>query len=161
MVGELDLTKETQPFFIYKRLELTEPTVYFFYQLDYGFWYLLRRVHTKYPELDSQGSFGPTLRLEFYQMAQTKTPQNVPIPDVLFCTPSSRAVQIDPAGMTTATQPKNAKLQNIVYAFRDNIQIKVTGQDLTNPKHVDIMLVGYQLPAGRRVMWEGSHSGSY
>ena len=153
-IENLDSTRESQPYFIYRRILLTSPVVHFLFPVDYGFWYLLRKMYVKYPEVDITGAiFGPHLRFETYQRAANKFPQNVPIPFELITSPGSAGVTIDAAGNMTATGIKNSKLQNVVHPFRDNIEIKISGQNLITPTQIDIALHGYLIPCKNLKMW--------
>lgn len=159
-VKELDSLRESQPYYIYKRIELNTPTARFLHTIDYGFWYLLRKIHFKYPSVDVTGAiFGPNLRFETYQTAANKFPQNVPIPFELVGSPGSTGVTIDAAGNMTATPVLNAKLQNVVHPYRDTIDFRITGQNLTTPTQIDIMLIGYYIPEKKLQMWSGQNAG--
>lgn len=157
-IEQLDSIRESQPYFIYKRILLNTPTARFLHTIDYGFWFLLRKIICKYPQVDVTGAiFGPNLRFETYQTAANKFPQNVPIPFELVSSPGSTGVTIDAAGNMTATPVKNAKLQNVVHPYRDTIDIRITGQNLTTPTQIDIMLLGYYLPEKSLKMWSGNN----
>jgi len=159
-VGLLNLKKESQPYYIYKRLILNTPVVYFLHQIDYGFWYLVRQIHVKYPEVDASGlNFGPKLGLSFRQPGSNRWPQNIPVPDDLFCTPGSSGVTIFPGFEMTSTPLKGAKLQNISHPFRDNIEIQITGQNLVTPYQIDIMILGYYIPVESQAQWQGGFNG--
>ena len=154
-IQNISALRDSQPYYIYKRLTLNSPYAYFFEPIDYGFWYLLRKIYVKYPENDGV-LFGPHLRFETYQRAANKFPQNVPIPFELVSSPGSAGVSIDAAtGNYTATPVKNAKNQNVVHPYRDNIELTVTGQNLTTPQSIDIMLLGYYIPVQNLKMWSG------
>lgn len=156
-LSKFDILRESQPYYYYQRVQLTSPEGYFFSAIDYGFWYLLRRVHVQFSEIDPAGAvFYPTLNVYFVERANNKIPQNVPIPFRLFCTPNGEGIQGNVANQLTATGPKNAKLQNVVYPFRDNIELYISGHNpIGNPPFVDIMLIGYLIPAKDFYMWEG------
>jgi len=144
----MDVMKERQPYFIYQRLTLAHPTEYFLEYVNQGFYYLLRDIYVSYPELDAAGAtFGPELRFELKQKAQDIIPQDVPLPFRLCCTPGNDGIQATAANLLTAQPPKYNKMFNIIYPEKDNIEIKITGQNLTTPTVVDIMLNGYLIPA--------------
>ena len=153
----LDALKDCQPYYIYKRVQLTSPTGYFLNPIDYGFWYLLRRVHVKFPEVDTAGAvFYPQLNLYVVERGSNKIPQNTPIPFRLFCTPTSEGVTVTAGNQLTATGPKNAKLLNKVLPFRDNIEFYISGQNpIGNPPFIDIVCIGYMIPERKLYMWEG------
>lgn len=157
-LSKFDILRESQPYYIYHRVQLTSPTGYFFQAIDYGFWYLLRRVHVQFPEIDAAGAvYYPTLNVYSVERANNRIPQNVPIPFRLFCTPGSEGVQPTAGNQLTATGPKNAKLLNVVYPYRDNIELYISGQNpIGNPAFVDIALIGYLIPAKDFKMWEGA-----
>lgn len=150
-----DTIRESQPFFIYKRVELTAPINYFLFTIEYGYWYFLRKIFSKYPEVDTAGAvFGPHLKVEAYQRGGNIWPQNNPVPLELFTTPGSAGVTMLATGEMTATGPKAAKFQNVVYPYRDNIELQISGQNLTTPVQCDIMLQGYLIPVKSFAMWE-------
>lgn len=156
-LSKFDILRESQPYYIYKRVMLTSPTGYFFNAIDYGFWYLLRRIHVQFPELDAAGAvIYPQLEMYMVEKGSNKIPQNVPIPFRLFCTPGAEGVQVNAGSQLTATGPKNAKLINKVFPFRDNVEIYISGQNpIGNPPFIDIALVGYMIPNRKLYMWQG------
>jgi hypothetical protein len=90
------------------------------------------------------------------EKGSNKIPQNVPIPFRLFTTPGAEGVQVNAANQLTATGPKNAKLLNKVFPCRDNLEIYITGQNpIGNPPFIDMVLIGYLIPATGKVMWQG------
>jgi hypothetical protein len=138
---------KSQPFFIYRRLNLLQLTERFFYKVDQGFYYLLRDIIFKYPEIDATGAiFGPFLEFRLVQKAQDIYPDDVPIPLRLVSTPASFGNAINAAGQMTANSPRNQKTLNTMYPQKDNIEIKITGQNGVTPTVVDIVLNGYLLP---------------
>lgn len=148
---ELNLLKGIQPFFIYRRITLSSPVEYMFYALDYGFYYLLRTIHVKYAENNGVAQF-PDLNIFAVQKGSGKEAQNRPIPVNLFCTPGNAGVILSGATVTTGI-PKAAKLQNVVYPFRDNMEFQITGQSGGVPTFVDIVLLGYYIPVQNFEMW--------
>lgn len=156
---DLSFKDGTQPWFLYKRVPLTTPTGYCFFEIEYGFWYLLRKIHIKYAEFNSVAAlYGPRLSVEAILRGTNKVPQNVPIPFDLISTPNQSGVDINVAlGEMTATAPKASKMLNILYPFRDNVEFYVTGQNVPAgmPPFVDIMAVGYLIPESSFHMWEG------
>ena len=153
MVELLDLNsmKGIQPFFIYQRVALTGPLAYMFYALDYGFYYLLRSIHVKYAETNGIVQF-PSLNIFAVQKGSGKEAQNVPIPINLFCSPGNAGITLTGAN-TNVASVKAAKLQNVVYPFRDNMEFQISGQTGVVPANVDIMLLGYYIPVKNFEMW--------
>lgn len=148
----IDLSRTNQPFFIYRRVTLNVPVAYMFFQLDYGFWYLLRKVHAKYAEQDGANYF-PPLNIFAVQKGINKETQNAPVPLNLFTTPGSAGL-VYTAPDVSCGSVKFAKLQNIVYPFRDNLEFQITGQNLaTGPAYVDLCLIGYYMPVTDNEMW--------
>lgn len=160
-LSKFDILRESQPWYIYKRVQLTSPTGYFFEPIDYGFWYLLRRVHVQFPELDPAGAVTyPQLNMYMVERGSNKIPQNVPIPFRLFCTPGAEGVQVNAANQLTATGPKNVKLINKVFPYRDNIELYISGQNpIGSPAFIDIALVGYLIPSKSFYMWQKNEGG--
>lgn len=156
MVELLDVNsmQGVQPFFIYRRIALSGPISYMFYALDYGFFYLLRTIHAKYAETDGLVQY-PNLSIFAVQKGSGKEAQNVPIPVNLFCTPGNAGISISGAN-TTVASVKAAKLQNIVYPFRDNMEFQITGHAGGVPASIDIMLLGYYIPVKNFEMWGGN-----
>lgn len=156
-LSNVDASRDAQPWFIYKRITLNQPINYFLEPIDYGFWYILRRINVKYPEVDAAGAvFFGDLRLERLERASGKWVQNAPIPFRLISTPHKEGVQINAASQMTATPLKNSLLQNVFHPYRDNIEIMISGQvPGVMPLIIDICLLGYYVSAKERVMWEG------
>ena len=97
----------------------------------------------------------PQLNLYMVERGSNKIPQNVPIPFRLFGTPAADGVQVNAANQLTATGPKNVKLINKVFPFRDNIELYISGQNpIGNPAFVDVALVGYLIPSTEKYMWQ-------
>lgn len=160
-LSKFDILRDSQPYYIYKRVQLTSPTGYFFNAIDYGFWYLLRRIHVQFPELNPAGAVVyPQLNMYMVERGSNKIPQNVPIPFRLFCTPTAEGVRVNAANQLTATGPKNVKLINKVLPFRDNIELYISGQNpIGNPPFVDITTIGYLIPAKDFFMWQKGEGG--
>jgi len=154
--GLMQIDREVQPYYVYQRVTLNSPQCFWLFTIDYGFYYLLRRIVIKYPEISALGVYGPHLRFELYQRAQDTLQQVEPIPDDLFCTPGPNGVLIDAGGNMSESAPKAGKLLNIVYPFRDNLEVRVNGWNGTSPVICDIMMQGYLIPAGTLTMWDGS-----
>jgi len=150
-----DLLRESQPYFIYQRVLLNSPIGYMLFALDYGFWYVLRQINAKYPSDNGVVQF-PDLNIFAVQKGINKETQNVPVPINLFCTPGSSGVQL--AGATVDVGAiKAAKLQNIVYPFRDTVEFQISGHTPGSIPFVDICLIGYYLPVKDNVMWSGDN----
>lgn len=144
---DIDSISKSQPFFIYRRIVLLQPTEYFFHRVDQGFYYLLRDIIFKYPEIDATGAiFGPFLEFRLVQKAQNIYAEDVPIPLRLVSSPASFGVAINAAGQMTPVQPENQKTLNTIYPQKDNIEIKITGQNGVTPEVVEIVLNGYMIP---------------
>lgn len=155
---KFDILRECQPYYIYKRVSLAGPQGYFFHAIDYGFWYLMRRLHCVYAD-DNLVKDYPDLSATFNLRATNVWPQNLPIPLRLFATPNEPGVRATAAKVTAPTSPKNVKLLNIVYPFRDNIEIYISGHiPPNNPLFVDLLSIGYLIPNDKLYMWEGGKS---
>jgi hypothetical protein len=141
-----------QPYFFYQRVNLILPITYLFFTIDYGFWYLLRQIHVKYPSDDGAIGFN-NLEVFAIQKASSKEPQNIPIPFTLFGTPGNSGIQLFPGNQMTAGRPQSAKLQNVVYPFRDTMEFQISGQNIAGPPILDICLIGYYVPVKNFSMW--------
>ena len=145
----------SQPYFIYQRVLLNSPIGYMFFALDYGFWYILRQINAKFPSDNGVVQF-PELNIFAVQKGINKEAQNVPVPINLFCTPGSSGVQLAGATVEAGTI-KAAKLQNIVYPFRDNMEFQITGHTPGSIPFIDICLIGYYVPVKENSMWSGDN----
>lgn len=155
-LNNFDILRDSQPYFIYQRVTLNAPLNYMFFPLDYGFWYLLRQIHAKFP-MQQAGISYPELDIFAVQKGINKEPQNVPIPLNLFTTPGSSGITFTAPNDMTAGVMKGAKLQNVVYPFRDNMEFQITGQTGAVPSLVDICLIGYYIPVKDFSMWAGAN----
>lgn len=152
--------KNSQPYFVYQRITLISPIEYFFFHIDFGFYYLLRNLIVKYPEVDSTGAiFGPHLRFETVQRSTEQYAQDEPIPIELVSTPGSAGISINAAAQMTTQGPSSQKKFNVIYPHRDNIEIKISGQNGTTPELIDIVAVGYLIPFNKVNMW-GENDGT-
>jgi hypothetical protein len=143
----MEAIDKRQPYFIYRRITLNAGTEYFLEKIEQGFYYLLREIVVAYPELDVAGvNFGPELSFEMVQRAQDIFPQDEPIPFRHVSTPGNDGIQVTAGLQLTATPVKANKILNVIYPEKDNIEIKITGQNGTNPVFIDIMLNGYLIP---------------
>lgn len=150
-LNNLDRIKKSQPYFIYQRVLLPGPIGYMFFQLDYGFWYVLKEVHAKFPS-DNGAVQYPELNMFALQKGIGKESQNIPVPITLFGTPGNSGVQLVGADLTAGIM-KAAKLQNIVYAFRDTLQFEFSGHVPGTMPYVEVCLIGYYLPVEDNMMW--------
>ena len=159
-LDDFDLLREGQPWFLYKRVSLVDPVGYCFFPLEYGFWYLLRKVNMKYADTDVAGANRTNrLNVEAILRGTNKIPQNEPIPFDLLSSPGPAGVAPGAGGQLTATGVKTSKLLNTLYPFRDNIELYVTGQQTSLPAFVDIVCIGYLIPEKSFHMWEGGQGG--
>jgi len=150
----MNLVDQYSPYFVYRRLTLAAAIEYFMFHIEYGFYYLLRELRVKYPEIDAGGvTFGPQLSFKAVRRSTNTYFQDAPIPFNLLTTPGSSAVQVNAASQMTATPPKNNKVLNILFPYRDNIELQVSGQNGTTPTICDIVLVGYLIPFEQLKMW--------
>ena len=165
---KLDFAGQSTPYLIYQQVSLrTTFRGYFNFALESGYNYLLRKITVRWAEIwpgveDPKFPFGPNvwyahdLALEFFANGRPATRQVEPIPANLFCTPSEGNTTYAVMGtppivhyVLTSSQPTATKLLNYFYAFRDNIQVSITGQTLIAalginlPAFVDIVLHGY------------------
>lgn len=150
----MNLVTQYAPYFVYRRLTLTAPTEHFFFHIEYGFYYLLRELRVKYPEINTAGAvYGPQLEFKAVRRSTNTYFQDAPVPFNLICTPGSSGVQDSATNNLTATPPKNNKLLNILFPNRDNVELQVEGQNGTTPTVCDIVLVGYLIPFESLKMW--------
>lgn len=139
--------KDTQPYFVYKRITLALQKELFLFKIFQGFNYLVRDMIVQYPEIDNTGLiFGPYLRFKWTQRAQDVHPMDHPIPFRLVTSPASAGSQINVAGEMTAASIKNQKTLNVLYPEKDIIYIEITGQNGVTPEIIDIVLKGYLIP---------------
>lgn len=158
LFGEIELIDGVRPYYVYEQVQLTAPVTYWIFPIDYGFYYLLRKIHAKYPEYDEvELVYGPPLNFELFQRAQNIVNQVQPVSPDLFCTPGSEGVNIDAAGGLTAVSIKFAKLQNTVYAYKGQLEVHIHGYNGTTPKCCEIMMIGYLIPARSLEMWRKSN----
>lgn len=171
---------ETQPYFYHERVDFQQPPLtvpitarlpygYFNFKVDFGFFYLLRRIRVHYAQFNSVGGvhtvYMPALEIDIVEKALNTIPQNVPIPTPLFCTPGNEGVTIDPAGAgayaeLTATAPMSDKLINKVFPNGSNLEIFVRWNTLPPagtafPMYAHIVLIGYLVPDKTIAMWGG------
>lgn len=151
--------KEIQPYWIYQRISLVAPKGTFLFPVEYGFWYWLRFINTKYPELDAgAANFAPELAIEIRESGSLHNPQDVNFPPLprLFTTPGPNGVQINAGGLMTATGPKYQKAINSMHLHRNNIELYITGRSaIPFPTLIDICLMGYLIPDAHLLMWKG------
>lgn len=163
MLRNLDFTRESRPFWFYKRIPLLHSEEYVLFQLDYGFNYIIHRSLAKYNETIGWG-LCPEIRLDFLQTGRAEAFHKSPFCPDLFASPSCAGVAVvtetAPADMTgyginfTATSIKLAKKLNYLFLFRDTIQVKITGQQINSavnpllnaPCYLDLALVGRYYP---------------
>jgi len=163
MLRNLDFTRESRPFWFYKRVPLLHGEEYVLFQLDFGFNYIIHRSLCKYNEA-VRGTICPEIKMDFLQTGRADSFHKSPFCPDLFASPSAAGVAIatetTPADQTgyginfTATSIKLAKKLNYLFLFRDTIQVKVTGQQINSsvdpmvnlPCYVDLCLVGRYYP---------------
>ncbi len=154
-LSNFDPIRESQPWWIYEKKLINQETIYFSSEIDYGFWFLLRSIHVKWPERNQANTiWNPDLNMEMYERGANITPQNLPTPFKLFATQNSDGVS-PTSGITTATSKKNIKLFNYVFPYRDNIELRIHRSFTpTNTFDCDILLIGYLLPEKSMEMWK-------
>jgi hypothetical protein len=156
----LDFARQAQPYFIFKRLNLTHYREYFTFQFDFGWNFLLRQFVAKWPEIPATVVFpnvqNPYLNFEFFCTGSiVKARQNTPIAGNQFSVGSRDVAAVaapDPVDADifsvcfTATAPKYVKNLNWLYSYRDALRIDITGQNATVlPAYCDIILKGFKI----------------
>lgn len=161
----INFTKQPIPYFLYKRIRLNHYREYFVFRIPYGYGYFLRRFAYKYPEF-SGSSFCPPLSFEFFDKAANHSRQLEPITGENLSSPgcagkvqssaAPAAVDQNIFGLNfTATQPKFSKTLNYFFPNNDTLEIHITGQDLTLPGYVDIMLQGFYIADDTAILNRG------
>lgn len=160
MFEKLDIKKFSAvfPYLIYRRVVLTGPGILLF-PIDMGYWFWFRDMRAQSPEIDVAGvTFNEGLSFELIGSAVHRVYQDVPIPLRLVSTPASDGIQAFAGGQFTAASVSSTKKLNYMIPNRDNIQIRVTGQDATPfPATMDIVLCGYLIPDNAGIEWKGSN----
>lgn len=149
----------TYPLFIYRRLALPTDRVPFFFPIDPGFWYWLRFIRAKWPEIDAAGAtFAPELTIEIVESAVHRVHQNATFNLRLITSPASNGVQINAGGQMTATGPRSQKMLNEIRPQRDNITFYISGQNATPfPAFIDLVVFGYMIPDSALMQWKGTN----
>jgi hypothetical protein len=150
--------KNVAPLFIYRRINMVTFKNPFYFALTPGYWYVLRSIRAKWPEIDAAGAvFAPEINIDINESARAKVHQNVPVPLRLLTSPASNGVQINAGLQMTATGPRNVKILDEVRLFQDNVTFQISGQNATPfPAFVDILVIGYLFPGGNSPMWKGT-----
>lgn len=153
--------RDVFPYFIYQRVNMIGAKNPFFFQVEYGFWYYVRRICARWPEIDAAGAvFAPEINIEFPESARHITHENMPYPLRIITTPGSHGVQIDLGNNLTANIPVKAFEQDIVLLQSDNITFWLSGQNATPfPAWIDILVIGYMIPDSEIDRWKGSNDG--
>jgi hypothetical protein len=166
MEAEIDLNKQPQPFFIFQRLFLEQPRIFYNFKIDQGFKFILKRLFIKAPEKveiftdnwkDEYHSAEP-VKIEFLDNAKNKTRQAEPYPINLISSPNSANVTQYFASHTLLTEKKinfsassvkKSSLLDYEYVNGDVIQIRITGTPIPpyfiihNYIAIDLVLQGY------------------
>ena len=183
-LSTIDTSKQSQPYFIYQRLNMGNFTgrgfspVYFTFQLDYGFGYLLRRVSARwafYGQSVVVTPLSPEMYIAFFQRTYRRALQLQPIPLNLFsqpCVTGNSTVHLGGTGGVTvdniafdASPRYSSKRIDLYFPYRGTIEAQISGQDtgttLTdyvgeptgNPVCIDIVMEGYYIPDKTIKVW--------
>ena len=162
MIGKIDIDmwRSVYPFFIYQQVALLpghRGTLLFTIPQDY--WYLMRRIICKAPELDAAGAtFNPGLFIEIRGSSRHRDYQNAPIPIRHLSTPGQGGIQVTVAGQLTAAQPSSLVLIDEILPQYDNIEMYFSGNDVTPfPAFIDVVLTGHMVPDRYLSQWCGSN----
>ena len=166
----LDMMGQAQPYFLYEKRFIHFPIERFFWRIDYGFGYLLRRVVISWPyTLIANGGFPtPELYAQFFDSGTGKARQVDPIPVSLFSSPASFSEKSPTANFPAPDMRVGCgvrgsfKILNWYYPYGDTIELRITGQDTIgaqhcgqiNPPYVRVMLDGYYVPEKSLEMWD-------
>jgi hypothetical protein len=163
---KLDFAEQATPYLIYERVSTRNSfRAYMNFPLENGYNFFLRKMTArwseKYPAADapdfpfaSPVFFTQDLQFEFFANGRPGARQSQPIPGQLFTSPCGGDTQsgVMPATFNlalTSSAPMSTKLLNYFYAFRDILQVSITGQTffgaigINLPVFVDIVLHGY------------------
>jgi hypothetical protein len=145
---------ETTPYFIYKQIPISHPREPFLFTINYTNGYMLRSIVAHWPTLGR--FFAGELKIEFFNQANFKSRQNVPVDLALLSTPAQNTDSrsfTEPNGVLTMTQGQRTsrKILNFFYPYNDTIHLEISGQYFSSsnawePEYVDIMLEGYYIP---------------
>lgn len=154
--------RSVYPNFVYQRINLIAGNNWFLFPIDSGYWFWMRGIRAKWPEIDTAGLvFAPEIFIQINESSRNRVHQNAPVPIRLIATPASNNVQINATGELTATGVTSAKMLNEIRPARDNITFIITGQNATPfPAWIDIVVIGYMIPDADFAYWRGSNDGN-
>ena len=164
----IDFSRESFPFFFYRRINVLHATEYITFPLDYGFNYLVKRIVAKW---DAQNVFpvgaylSPDPLVEILRFSYIPG-QNTPFALSLITSPASAGVAFVPAA-TVPTSPMSAaprrahKKINLLYAFKDVLYVRISGlvvtsavnAELNHPSYIDLLVEGRYFPETSEALW--------
>lgn len=155
---EVDKLMDMAPYLIYQRVNLiANAPGKFYFPIEPGYWYWLRQIRCKWNEVDAAGVvYNPGMFIEMRGSSRHRTYQDAPIPLRLISSPGGNGVNQVLPNLMTATGPASFKMIDEILPQRDNIEIYLTGHNVTPfPAFIDVLLVGYMIPDKSMVQFKG------
>lgn len=156
----LDVVRQSSPFFIFWERVLTHGIEDFTYTLSYGFGYFLRRIVTRYDGVNTAtGKLAPPLYIEFVDNWNNRARQVQPIPLPLLSTPNNggntehEIQSVTPHTFTVKTGKSSEKILNYYHPYNDVIRFSIRGGGTPMSTYpaivypsIQIMFDGYYCP---------------
>jgi hypothetical protein len=165
-----DWTRESFPFFFYRKIGLIVDPFEFSFQLQSGFFYRVYRITARYnsENVNLPGVFADPLQLEFFKSSGEIALQLDPFDVSLFSSPGESGVAVDtapganPAYPFTAVPLNRDKALNVLYDFSEVIGVKISNitaitapGDPTGslPSFLELFIHGRYYPAYNQEGW--------
>lgn len=166
-----DLSRESFPFLLYKKIGIIYGRTDIIFPLDYGFSYMVERVICRYSSENPNlaGAFADPLQISFFKDGGATALQIAPFDIALMSSPSESGVDVDttpganPAYPFTAVPLNRCKAINVLYYFRDIIHmvidnvtaITVPGDPNGSlPAYVEFAIKGRYFPVLDQTGWK-------
>jgi len=156
-----DFIKNAYPLYLFRRVKFERSELIYF-NLDYGFNYILKQAIVRYQEFDSLNK-KLTCKAKMTKSVYSRTLQNEAYPVGLVTSPAGDgSYTASPAPVDNnafgvgakATPIKSTMALNEVYNYSENIETELIWDSKPNEAaYVDLLLIGYQVPENVDSIW--------
>ena len=165
LIQNIDWSRESWPYFFYRRVSDIYNTMEIRIQLDPGYHYLLQKINARWSSVNPNipGAFANPPQIFIVKDAGRTTIQDTPFDFQLITSPAEGGMAED---IVNAARPFSARVLDrsapidLLYYYRDTIRISISNittaaavADLSLPAYIEFLIIGRYFPALNRKGW--------
>lgn len=168
-LANVDFSRESFPYFLYKKIGFVYDQMTITFPLDYGFHYMIERINARWSSQNpAVPGFAFPVQIEFFKNGGALALQLHPVDFQLMTSPAESGVAVDTLPGANPAYPFTARPLNVtkkldsLLRFRDVINIRFTNVTAITvpgdpngsiPSYLELMIIGRNYPAYKQVGW--------